>query len=99
MLSIRKLVGTVFVAGAAAAIGFAPTVLVLADSPAVTTDQVVLADPSGGGGPDGNGGGDGCGSDAGWQGCGGWNPGGNGFGNGCVGNICGGWDGVRGWLG
>jgi hypothetical protein len=97
MLSIRNFVGTMFVAGAAAAIAVAPTGLV----PAATTDQTgqtVAAQPHGSGGPDGNGGGSGCGHDAGWQGCGGFIPGQGGFGHGCFNGICGSWDGGRGWF-
>jgi hypothetical protein len=101
MRRIRKLIGSVFIAGAAAGIGAAPTVVMFAGAPAAPQDQTVIAGPRGGGGPDGTGGGDGCGSGDGFQGCGGWNPfeGGFGFGQGCVNGICGGWDGVRGWLG
>ncbi|MDV3123695.1 hypothetical protein M1247_02090 [Mycobacterium sp. 21AC1] len=99
MLTIRKLMGSVFVAGAAAAIAAAPTAMLLADSPASITDlsgtnQVVLASPTGGGDA---GGGSGCDSGPGWQGCGGWNPVQGGFGHGCINGICGGWDGQRGW--
>lgn len=99
MLTIRKLAGTVFVAGAAAAIAAAPTAMLLADAPATLTDlsgtnQVVLADPVGGGDA---GGGGGCDSGPGWQGCGGWNPAQGGWGHGCLNGMCGGWDGQRGW--
>src|SRR5690625_1197172 len=95
MLSIRKLVGSMFVAGAAAAIAVATTGVMLTAGPA---GQTVVAQPHGAGGPDGNGGGGGCGHDAGWQGCGGFVPGQGGFGHGCLNGICGSWDGARGWF-
>lgn len=49
---MRKLVGSVFVAGAAAAIAAGPTAALLADAPSTLTDltgtnQVILATPSG----------------------------------------------------
>ncbi|MCV7285605.1 hypothetical protein H7J87_09710 [Mycolicibacterium wolinskyi] len=101
MLTIRKLLGSVFVAGAAAAIAAGPTAALLADAPATFTDltgtnQVVLATPSGSGDA---GGGGGCDSGPNWHGCGGWNPVQGGWGHGCINGICGGWDGQRGWGG
>ena len=99
MLSIQKLVGSMFVAGAAAAIAVAPTGLILATAPADAANHTVVAQPHGAGGPDGNGGGGGCGHDAGWQGCGGFIPGQGGYGHGCFQGICGSWDGARGWFG
>lgn len=98
MLSIRKLVGSMFVATAAAAIAAAPTGVMLMTGSAGTPGQTAVAQPHGSGGPDGNGGGGGCGHDAGWQGCGGFVPGQGGFGHGCFNGICGSWDGGRGWF-
>jgi len=98
MLSIRKLVGSMFVATAAAAIALAPTGVMLMTGSAGTPGQTAVAQPHGAGGPDGNGGGGGCGHDAGWQGCGGFVPGQGGFGHGCFNGICGSWDGNRGWF-
>ncbi len=99
MLTIRKLMGPVFVVGAAAAIAAGPTAALLADAPSTMTGltgttQTILAEPVGGGGP---GGGGGCDSGNNWQGCGGWNPAQGGWGHGCWNGICGGWDGQRGW--
>ncbi|MBS9534533.1 hypothetical protein KIH27_13145 [Mycobacterium sp. M1] len=94
MTTLRKFVGALFVAGAAAAITVAPTGMTLMAAP----NQAVIAQPHGAGGPDGNGGGGGCGNDRGWQGCGGFLPGQGGFGHGCIGNVCGSWDGARGWF-
>lgn len=94
MLNIRRILGTVFVAGAAAAIAVAPAAVITAQQPAT-----VSAQPHGAGGPDGAGGGTGCGHDKGWQGCGGFIPGQGGFGHGCIGGVCGSWDGARGWFG
>jgi hypothetical protein len=92
MLSIRKFVGSMFIATAAVAIAVAPTGVIAMSAPPV------VAQPHGAGGPDGNGGGSGCGHDAGWQGCGGFIPGQGGFGHGCIGGVCGSWDGGRGWF-
>ncbi|OLP03322.1 hypothetical protein [Mycolicibacterium peregrinum] len=90
MLTIRKLMGSVFVAGAAVAIAAGPTAALMTDAPATT----ISAQPSGGGDA---GGGGGCDSGPGWNGCGGWNPVQGGWGHGCLNGICGGWDGQRGW--
>lgn len=95
MTNIRKLIGSLFVAGAATAIALAPTAVSLTAAPA----HSVVAQPHGAGGPDGSGGGTGCGHDQGWQGCGGFVPGQGGFGHGCIGGVCGSWDGARGWFG
>ncbi|WP_199178118.1 hypothetical protein [Mycobacterium hubeiense] len=94
MLTIRKLVGSVFVAGAIGAIAAGPTSALLVD--AVGPDQVLLATPSGSGDA---GGGSGCDSGPNWHGCGGWNPVQGGWGHGCINGFCGGWDGQRGWGG
>lgn len=93
MLTIRKLAGSVFVAGAAVAFAAAPTAMLLADHAPSTT---ISAQPHGSGDA---GGGGGCDSGPGWNGCGGWNPTQGGFGHGCINGICGGWDGQRGWGG
>lgn len=98
MLSIRNLVGSMFVAGAAAAIAVAPTGVMMMTAPQGTASHSVVAEPHGSGGPDGNGGGSGCGHDANWQGCGGFVPGQGGFGHGCLNGICGSWDSGRGWF-
>jgi hypothetical protein len=100
MLIKRKVFGSVFVAGAAVAAIIATPAAVIANAPATTTHQVVLADNGnvhGSGGGDGQGGSGGCGNGPGWHGCGGWNPSVGGFGGGCSNGVCGGWDGVRGW--
>jgi hypothetical protein len=97
----RRAFRSVFVAAAAVAAIVATPAAVIANTPATTTHQVVLAGNgngnvhgSGGGGA---GGGGGCGNGRGWHGCGGWNPATGGFGGGCSNGVCGGWDGVRGW--
>lgn len=95
---MRKVIGSVFVAGAAGAIAVVPTAVMLAQGPAGAPGQAVVAQPHGAGGPDGSGGGGGCAHDSGWQGCGGFTPGQGGFGHGCIGGICGSWDGARGWF-
>jgi hypothetical protein len=95
MLTTRRFIGSLAVAGAAAAIVAAPAA-VLANAPSNSSGQIVLAEPAGHG-SGGQGGGDGCYSGPGWHGCGGWNPVQGGFGSGCVNGVCGGWDGTRGW--
>lgn len=95
MLSIRKFVGSMFVATAATVIAAAPTGVMLMTG---SGGSFAVAQPHGAGGPDGNGGGGGCGRDAGWQGCGGFVPGQGGYGHGCFHGICGSWDGARGWF-
>ncbi|MUM18568.1 hypothetical protein FZI91_23200 [Mycobacterium sp. CBMA271] len=88
----RKIIETVFAAGAGAAlIAIAPVAVMTAGVPTTTSNQVVLADPNGGGGDAGGGGG--CYNGV----CGGWNPQQGGFGHGCYNGVCGGWDGQRGW--
>lgn len=96
MPNIRRFLATLSITGAAALIGAVPALVITAS--ATTTEQTAVAQPHGSGGPDGNGGGGGCGRDSGWQGCGGFVPGQGGFGHGCIGNVCGSWDGARGWF-
>ena len=96
MLITRRFVGSLAVAGAAAAAIVAAPAAVIANAPQPTFSQVVVAEPAGHG-SGGQGGGDGCYSGPGWHGCGGWNPIQGGFGSGCVNGVCGGWDGTRGW--
>jgi hypothetical protein len=92
------IIGSLAVAGAAAAAIVTAPAAVLASAPGTAHSQVVLAEPAGNGsGSGGQGGGDGCYSGPGWHGCGGWNPIQGGFGSGCVNGLCGGWDGSRGW--
>jgi hypothetical protein len=98
MLTTRKFITSVFVAGAAAAAIIATPATAIANTPGPTPNQVILAEPAGyGSGGGDQGGGGGCYSGPGWHGCGGWNPFQGGYGSGCLNGMCGGWDGTRGW--